>query len=560
MDKKTDLKNEKVKVNFEEALRRTGKECLIGRILNQIIVNLTLELITEFGKFNYFLVILSGSILSTVLLETLSISFILPVAECDLHLSTKDKGILSAIAFAGIIFSSHLWGFLADTQGRKKVMLPTLFITFVLTFISSFVKNFWLLTLLRFLSGFFISGSSATVYAYLGEFHNINNRSRALAWASFVFGIACLGLPILAFFVINQDWQIYISFLDLTYKPWRFFFIVCGLPSLLCGLGLLMVPESPKFTFSQGEEERTLKILARMFSINSGRPAEEYSVMGLILDSSDSKKVLITATSSGNSNSMELLKSMWNQTAPLFQHPHLKNTTIACVIQFCIFTSSNGMYMFFPEILNRMAEFTNESSNSSTICDILDATRNNIIEVFDDNGTILEIIPECIDKLEFSTYEHSFVLEIVYVIGFAIIGLVINITGKLPIIVFVLFGCGVCGISIIFVTIPLLSIYLYVILLACGLVVSVVNASTVDLFPTNLRAMAVCISLMFGRLGSVFGANVVGLLLDSYCNITFVFSGSLLCLSGALAFLIPNISKRHNDIDSDKTDQSSTIE
>lgn len=96
-----------------------------------------------------------------------------------------------------------------------------------------------------------ISGSSATVYAYLGEFHNIKNRSRALMWASFVFGIACLCLPVLAFFVINQDWQIYISFLDLIYKPWRLFFIVCGLPSLLCGLGLLMVPESPKFTFSQ---------------------------------------------------------------------------------------------------------------------------------------------------------------------------------------------------------------------------------------------------------------------------------------------------------------------
>lgn len=70
--------------------------------------------------------------------------------------------------------------------------------------------------------------------------------------------------------------------------------------------------------------------------------------------------------------------------------------------------------------------------------------------------------------------------------------------------------------------------------------------------------MAVCISLMFGRLGSVFGANVVGLILDSYCDVTFIFSGSLLCLSGALAFLIPNIARRHTD--SDKTEQLSTLE
>lgn len=117
-------------VNFEEALRRTG-----------------------FGKFNYFLVILSGAVLSTVLLETLGISFILPIAECDLNLSTKDKGMLSAIAFVGIIASSHLWGFLADTRGRRMVIMPTLFISFFITIASSFVKSFWLFTVLRFFSG-----------------------------------------------------------------------------------------------------------------------------------------------------------------------------------------------------------------------------------------------------------------------------------------------------------------------------------------------------------------------------------------------------------------------
>lgn len=42
------------------------------------------------------------------------------------------------------------------------------------------------------------------------------------------------------------------------------------------------------------------------------------------------------------------------------------------------------------------------------------------------------------------------------------------------------------------------------------------------------RAMAVCISLMMGRLGSTVGSNVVGLLLDNYCHLAFILSGSLL--------------------------------
>lgn len=109
---------------------------------------------TGFGKFNYGLIILTGAILGCVFLETVSINFVLPVAQCDLNLTTHDKGILSAIGFIGIIVSSHLWGFLADTRGRKTVIVPTLFIAFGITIISSFVKSFRVLVVLRFLNGF----------------------------------------------------------------------------------------------------------------------------------------------------------------------------------------------------------------------------------------------------------------------------------------------------------------------------------------------------------------------------------------------------------------------
>lgn len=107
-----------------------------------------------FGKFSLVLVILTGSILGCVALETVGINFVLPIAQCDLDLSTRDKGVLSAIGFVGMIVSSHLWGFLADTRGRKTVIVPTLFIASMITVISSFAKSFWFLFLMRFLNGF----------------------------------------------------------------------------------------------------------------------------------------------------------------------------------------------------------------------------------------------------------------------------------------------------------------------------------------------------------------------------------------------------------------------
>lgn len=110
--------------------------------------------LTGFGKFNYIIILISGIALNTVLFETLSVGFIMPLAQCDLELTTQDKGFLSAIAFAGIISSSHLWGFLADTIGRKKIIVPTLFISFICTLASCFANGYWILVVCRYLCGF----------------------------------------------------------------------------------------------------------------------------------------------------------------------------------------------------------------------------------------------------------------------------------------------------------------------------------------------------------------------------------------------------------------------
>ncbi|XP_049277272.1 synaptic vesicle glycoprotein 2B-like [Anopheles funestus] len=502
-------------------------------------------LMTKFGIYNLCLITISGTILAAVLLETLGISYVLPVAECDLLLTTKEKGVLSAISFAGIISSSHLWGFLADTRGRRTVILPTLFLAFVSTVLSSFTTNFWLITLTRFFTGFFISGSSATIYAYLGEFHAKSNSSRAIMGASFVFGVGCILLPLIAWSVINQEWEFTIPLLDIVYRPWRLFIVVCGLPSLVCGIALLYFPESPKFLFSRGHEQETIEIVHKMYRWNTGSKGPKLELTSL-LQETEAQQTKIRREEAANSKSvLRLLKQMWQQTAPLFMGTYRKRTTIICVLQFGIYLTSNGMYMFFPDILNRIAELEDQGVSRTTVCQAVYNTQVDLSQLQqpDLNATVLPEV--CHQKLDISAYEHSFVLETIYALGFAVIGLIINAVGKLPILVFIFGFCGICGILIVFIDLPLLAIWFYVILLTCGFCISVVNACTVDLFPTNLRAMAVCISLMFGRLGSVVGANIVGLLLDSQCELTFWISGVSLIGCGVLSFFIPNIYKRN---------------
>ena len=54
-----------------------------------------------FGRFHYFLLIVCGLANASDAIEILCVSFILPSAECDLKMTTSDKGFLSSMTFVG---------------------------------------------------------------------------------------------------------------------------------------------------------------------------------------------------------------------------------------------------------------------------------------------------------------------------------------------------------------------------------------------------------------------------------------------------------------------------
>lgn len=249
--------------------------------------------------------------------------------------------------------------------------------------------------------------------------------------------------------------------------------IACGMPSVICGLVMLFfMPESPKFTYSQGDEQKTLQILEKIHRWNTGKP---FAVKSLVKDEE--------FQDSSERKSMNLVQFMWTQTAPLFKFPHLKNILTACFIQFCIFNSSNGFWTFFPEIVNRIALWTESDPShvTATVCQILRETQ----EIKSLNGTAVDYV--CVSKLEPTTYQNAFLLSFAYFLGWLILAIIINRVGKLIIITTLLFSCGLCGFSLIFINLPLFSNYVYILLMAAGLSLTVLNASTVELFPTRLR-------------------------------------------------------------------------
>lgn len=82
----------------------------------------------------------------------------------------------------------------------------------------------------------------------------------------------------------------------------------------------------------------------------------------------------------------------------------------------------------------------------------------------------------------------------------------------------------------------------FMLFLSAGLCAGIISAISVDLFPTNYRAMATCLILMLGRFGAVGGSNFVSSLLHRNCELMFyVYSGLILSECAPTAGPFPRI-------------------
>lgn len=109
--------------------------------------------ILGFGRVQVQLIVIGAFILLAALNDTLGTSFILPASQCDLELTTRDKGFLSGMTFLGVTVSSYFWGFLGDTKGRRWVILNALIFSSLFSILSAFMENFLLFVACRFMVG-----------------------------------------------------------------------------------------------------------------------------------------------------------------------------------------------------------------------------------------------------------------------------------------------------------------------------------------------------------------------------------------------------------------------
>lgn len=190
-----------------------------------------------------------------------------------------------------------------------------------------------------------------------------------------IYSIVYVLVPVIAWAVINEDWYFEVPILEITYKPWRLFLILCSLPELIVAVFLLFLPESPKFVLGGGDKTKAYQILRTVHRWNNGKKTS-FAPFEIIeeTESIENRQRILECQES----KFPLLKSIYMQTAPLF-NDYFRTTSIVCVIQFVLCATASGFFMFFGQILNKMATSLDSFTDQRMMmCDIINSKPVNI--------------------------------------------------------------------------------------------------------------------------------------------------------------------------------------
>lgn len=173
---------------------------------------------------------------------------------------TKDLGL--AVSGIGLVTSSLLVaaavgaltvGYISDAIGRKKTILALAVIFFVGALACSLAPDLGFLLLGRVLLGLGVGGASTVVPVFLAEIAPYEIRGSLSGRNEMMIVVGQL-----AAFVVNAILGTTLGHHD---HVWRYMLAVCAVPAVFLFIGMLRMPESPRWLLSKGRRDEALAVL-----------------------------------------------------------------------------------------------------------------------------------------------------------------------------------------------------------------------------------------------------------------------------------------------------------
>ncbi|KQN06983.1 MULTISPECIES: sugar porter family MFS transporter [unclassified Sphingomonas] len=197
------------------------------------------------------------------------------------NLTENGLGLTVGSLLVGCFVGAFLAGKLADTMGRRKVMMLSAILFLIGAIIQGFSHVQMVFIVARFMGGMAVGAASVLSPAYISEVApaNIRGRMTTIQQIMIITGLT-------AAFVVNYYLaQAAGSSTGIWwggYEAWRWMYWMQAIPAAVFLVALTFIPESPRFLVQKGRLDEARIVLTRLFG-----PASAQHKLGEIAASFD---------------------------------------------------------------------------------------------------------------------------------------------------------------------------------------------------------------------------------------------------------------------------------
>lgn len=210
----------------------------------------------------------------------------------QLNLSVLTQGLVTSAVLFGAAVGSIAGGRISDKYGRRKCIIIMAAIFFLSRFGCVFAPNAETMILFRFILGLAVGGVSVTVPTYLAEMAPAKYRGRFIAQNELMIVTG----QFLAFSINAILGNVFGHMGDI----WRYMMAVAFIPAACLWIGMLFMPESPRWLIAKGKLDKALGVLSK---VRSPKQAEK--------EFNDIQELVNSEANLAKATFSEFLKTAW---------------------------------------------------------------------------------------------------------------------------------------------------------------------------------------------------------------------------------------------------------